>query len=174
MLKSHLFSQPWGDTLYYCLVPHFVNWHVFLNSAHTITLGLETTAIDARWVRTPKRPYNYLETAVKSINCLRKTFKTLIIACRQLFLNTEQLFDLDYCHSGSHFILSIWEPFWFFTFVVLHSISKGFWGYECFYFSFSDVPVPSLMGITFTTRSQNDILYSAIANQVCVFPYITM
>ena len=48
MLKSHLFSQPWGDTLYYCLVPHFGNWHVFLNSAHTITLGLETTAIDAR------------------------------------------------------------------------------------------------------------------------------
>ena len=49
MLKSHLFSQPWGDTLfYYCLVPNFVNWHVFLNSAHTITLGLETTAIDAR------------------------------------------------------------------------------------------------------------------------------
>ena len=34
MLKSHLFSQPWGDTLYYCLVPNFVNWHVFLNSAH--------------------------------------------------------------------------------------------------------------------------------------------
>ena len=33
------------------------------------------------------------------------------------------------------------------------------------------MPVPSLMGITFTTRSQNDILYSAIANQVCVFPY---
>ena len=31
------------------------------------------------------------------------------------------------------------------------------------------MPVPiSLMGITFTTRSQNDILYSAIANQVCV------
>ena len=50
MLKSHWLSQPWGDTLfYYCLVPHFVNWHVFLNSAHdAITLGLESTAIDAR------------------------------------------------------------------------------------------------------------------------------
>ena len=48
MLKSHWLSQPWGDTLfYYCLVSHF--WHVFLNSAHdAITLGLETTAIDAR------------------------------------------------------------------------------------------------------------------------------
>ena len=43
MFKSHQLSQPWGDTLfYYCLVPHFVNWHVFLNSAHAITLGLET------------------------------------------------------------------------------------------------------------------------------------
>ena len=42
MLKSHnLFSQPWGDTLfYYCLVPHFVNWHVFLNSARSGVISI--------------------------------------------------------------------------------------------------------------------------------------